>query len=261
MRSRMSTTYAFDNATTDAFARLQAIAELFDASTIRHLSQRGVREGWSCLEVGAGAGTIAYWLARRVGAGGRVLATDLDIRHLQWSAVLPVPQLEIARHDITREPLPDGTFDLVHARLVVMHLADKAEALRRMIAALKPGGWLMVEDFDSDQPVGTMPTAFRALRRALEARGIDVHWGARQPDALRSLGLAEVDAEGVAKQWRTGTPGAALMHANYVQLRREVLDTGLLTARELDAEVARLNGPTFTMRSPILWTAWGRRPL
>ena len=170
-----------------------------------------------------------------------------------------MPQLDVIRHDVTRDALPDAAFDLVHARLLVMHLADKAAALRCMIAALKPGGWLIVEDFDSDQPIETMPVAFSALRQAMQARGIDVHWGAAQAEALRALGLADVDAEGAAMHWRAGTPAAVLMDANYRALREDVLRSGLVSAQELDEELARVNGSAFRMRSPIMWTTWGRR--
>jgi SAM-dependent methyltransferase len=255
----MPSTYVFDNAADLAPARFHVLASMFDSGTIRHIKRRGIREGWSCLEVGGGGGSIAYWLSMRVGPQGRVLVTDLDTQHLDVLTALELPNLEVQRHDLTCDPLPDAAFDLVHARLVVMHLADKPAALRRMIAALKPGGWLVVEDFDSDQPIASSFPAMRALRRALEMKGVDIHWGSAQPALLRRLGLGDVDAEGCALQWRGGTPGAMLLRANYRQMRKDILDTGLLAPRELDAADARVDDPGFMMRSPIMWTAWGRR--
>jgi ubiquinone/menaquinone biosynthesis C-methylase UbiE len=73
----------------------------------------GITRGWSCLEVGAGAGSIARWLAQRVGSIGRVVATDLDTRFFEDAAGT---NLEVWRHDVTRDPFPTAEFDLVHVR-------------------------------------------------------------------------------------------------------------------------------------------------
>src|SRR5687767_5144833 len=125
--------------------RLAAIEAGLDPITIQCLEKIGVGEGWRCLEVGAGAGSIAAWLCRRVGPNGKVVATDLQTKFLE---AIDAPNLEIRKHDITREELEAGAFDFVSARKVLEHLADPSAALRRMAAALRPGGWLLVEDTD-----------------------------------------------------------------------------------------------------------------
>src|SRR5688500_13501668 len=63
--------------------RLRTLEALLDAGTIQHLERRGVRRGWRCLEVGAGGGSIAAWLAARVAPEGSVVATDLDTTVLE----------------------------------------------------------------------------------------------------------------------------------------------------------------------------------
>jgi SAM-dependent methyltransferase len=95
---------------------------------------------------GAGGGSIATWFADRVGASGAVLATDIEPRFL---SALACPNMEVRRHDIGVDALPERAFDLVHARLVHMHVPDRDQALERMIGALKPGGWIVAEEFDS----------------------------------------------------------------------------------------------------------------
>jgi ubiquinone/menaquinone biosynthesis C-methylase UbiE len=129
-------TYVFDNAGAQAGARFSALGALFDPGTIRHLTELGVAEGWHCLEVGAGGGSIATWLCDRVGAAGHVVATDIDPRFLD---AVGSPNLELRRHDIASDPLPEAAFDLVHARLVLVHLPERDAALRRIVRALKPG--------------------------------------------------------------------------------------------------------------------------
>ena len=102
------------------------VGRVCDRGTIGHLETLRVATGWRCLEIGADSDRIAGWLHARVSPSGRVVSTDLLPTH----------------------PLEPGAFDLVHARLVLTHLADRRAALASMVAALAPGGWLLVEDAD-----------------------------------------------------------------------------------------------------------------
>jgi SAM-dependent methyltransferase len=117
-----TSTYVFDPEWTMECDRLRALESLFDDASMRHLARVGVvTEGWRCLEVGCGAGGIARRLAARVGTGGRVVATDLDIRFVEGHGL---GNLEVRRHDILADPLEEGAFDLAHARAVIMHIPD-----------------------------------------------------------------------------------------------------------------------------------------
>src|SRR5262249_59444910 len=93
--------YVFGNEGKEAPTRFAALSALFDPGTKQHIEARGLRRGWRCLEVGGGGGTIAAWLASRVGPDGRVLATDIDPRFLQS---LGIPNLEGRRHAIVGDP-------------------------------------------------------------------------------------------------------------------------------------------------------------
>ena len=101
--------------------------------------------GWRCLEVGGGGGSIARWLCQQVGAQGQVVATDIDTRFLDE---LDLPNLEVLRHDAVNDALPEAAFDLVHARAVLCHLAGRDEVLSKLVTALRPGGWLLLEEAD-----------------------------------------------------------------------------------------------------------------
>jgi hypothetical protein len=59
--------YLLANSGSEAQTRFASLSELFDPGTIRHLDNRGVSRGWRCLEVGGGGGSVASWLADRVG--------------------------------------------------------------------------------------------------------------------------------------------------------------------------------------------------
>src|SRR4051812_45567785 len=124
--------YIFDNAaeqpTSQRFANLESI---YDPRTIAFLEATGIDAGWRCLEVGGGGGSVAAWLADRVGPSGDVLVTDIDPRFLQGLAASGRPNLEVRQHDITSDRLPPDAFDLIHARLVLLHLPGADRVLER----------------------------------------------------------------------------------------------------------------------------------
>lgn len=228
--------YTFDNASEQTPRRFSALEALYDPWTIQHLEARGVREGWHCLEVGGGLGPIARWLSGRVGSTGHVLVTDIDTRFLEPFAG---PTLEVQRHDIVADALPEAAFDLVHTRLVLQHLPGREQALRKMVSALKPGGWVVIEDFDWISMVPATTAAVpvysnvqNAVWRLMTERGTDGFYGRQLWGRLRALGLIEVEAEGRVCMYQGSSPGAQLLLAN----------------------------PDFVLMSPIMMTSWGYRP-
>jgi SAM-dependent methyltransferase len=263
-RSDDSSTYSLDNAGQEASSRFHALADTFDAETIRHLEDLGVGPGWRCLEVGGGGGSIAHWLASRIESSGYLLITDIDPRFLES---LNLPHAEVRRHNIATDPLPEAAFDLVHARLVLTHIPEREAALKRMVASLKPGGWLLVEEIDislSPDPASfhgeVHAKTFDAMLRAMEQRGVDHRFGRRLFGLLRGLGLDKVASEGKASVWTATTPGTSILRANFEQLHDDILRTGLVTEQEFQQDMAQMSDPSFMMPSPILWSAWGQRP-
>jgi SAM-dependent methyltransferase len=259
------TRYVFDNAHGETRERFPALSDLYDDETIRCLQAVGVAPGWQCLEVAAGGGSIAQWLAGQVGTSGRALATDLDTRFLDS---LADPALEVRRHDIARDPLPDPAFDLVHARLILVHLAERELALAKMVGALKPGGWLVCEEFDSlsmpaDPALHPDECALKAqaaMQRVMAARGANTRYGRDLAARMRAYGLVDIRAHGRMAMWQGGSAGARLFRANFEQLREELLRIGLITQAELDVDLARLYDPRTLFPSPVMWTVCGRRP-
>ncbi len=256
--------YVFDNAAPQAPSRLAVLSDVFDPGTTRHLLATGVGEGWRCLEIGGGGGSITRWLSDRVGPGGYVLTTDIDTRHLE---TLRLPNVEVRRHDIVSKNLPEGAFDLAYTRLVLEHVSDPDLALDRMVASLRPGGWLVVEDFEvlhgaangADGIVDRISKTAAAMREVTAAAGADSRIGRSLAGRLRARSLTSVGTEGRVLLWRGGSSGAALTRLNYEQLREPILATGRLTSDEFEADLAALADEAFEIRSPIMWTAWGQR--
>jgi SAM-dependent methyltransferase len=263
--------YIFDNAaerpTSQRFASLET---LYDPRTIRFLEATGVGPGWRCLEVGGGSGSIAAWLADRVGAAGHVLVTDIDPRFLVGITATTRPNVEVIRHDIGVDPLPEASFDLVHARLVLVHVPTAPVALARMASALRPGGWLVVEDFDptfvdrafpADGPeVAVGRAVYGALGELLVARGARRGWARSLSRRFGALGLAEVGMEGHLAVRPGGSVGARLDAANIEQVREAAASSGLASPEEIDRMLALLDDPACAFSSPTMFTAWGRHP-
>jgi ubiquinone/menaquinone biosynthesis C-methylase UbiE len=263
-KKEISASYALANSSKEAEARFAALSAIYDRGTVRHLGDLGVGQGWRCLEVGGGSGTIAKWLADRVAPTGHVLTTDLDTRFLD---ALRGQSLEVRCHNIGVDPLPEAVFDLIHARLVLMHVPQRKEALARMISSLKRGGWLFLEEYDScsmlpDPIVNSAEALLQtqlAMLQLLEDRGVDRRYGRLLPGLLRARGLSRVEAEAQLFLWQKESQGTNLMRANFEQLREEMIHGHYITEQQFDRDMARLDDPNFLMPSSILWSVWGQR--
>ena len=264
-------TYVFDQAWQRERDRLRSLERLFGAYSRRSMSDLGVGPGWRCLEVGCGAGGVALWLADQVGQDGKVVATDLDTRFVDGHGR---DNLEVLVHDVVTDPLADSAFDLIHARAVLEHVADRETVLRRLVAALKPGGWLLVEDVDFGDAAGdalaryfdapdptlswAFPRVFAAVAAAFVAIGADPAFGPRLPGALTRAGLIEIGAELHTPVVRGGTED--FVRGTLEQLADRLAATGLVTRDEIDRALTVLADPATFYVPPLMVSAWGRRP-
>jgi SAM-dependent methyltransferase len=263
-----SSHYPLDNAAPQAGERFANLSLLYDEVTCRHLHRFGIGAGWCCLEVGAGGGSIARFMGRRVGARGHVVATDINTDWIEGS--LPAT-IEVRRHDIGIDPLPEASFDVVHARAVLTFVPERRAALNRMIAALKPNGWLLVEELvppiteawdRPDEPdVALVRKARRAIMEVVRLGGGDPTFPQVLPGYLGTARLAEFGAEGYFVPYRTGAV-VGLAKANMDQLGGAILEAGLMEATELERYRAILARPEcFYPASMALISVWGRRQL
>lgn len=128
--------------------RLELLEQCLDPITTRSLDAIGVEPGWRCLEVGGGGGSVTRMLCERVGPAGRVAAVDLDTRFLEE---IRHENLDVFRQDVVAEGLPGTGFDLIHTRMLLVHLPTREKFLEELVAALRPGGWLLVEELASSR--------------------------------------------------------------------------------------------------------------
>jgi SAM-dependent methyltransferase len=284
MKTHTEGQYLFPHSWEGEGERLTSLASAFDPITRRHIAPLGLAPGWRCLEVGAGTGSIARWLSEVVGPKGRVLATDLSLELMQG---LEGANLELRQHDIVRDPLPEGEFDLVHCRLVLEHLPGRLDALAKMARALAPGGWLVVEDFcfrgrhaTDRRGAVTIGTLLRFVSLVMQQNGWDPKWAPRLPIHLRRAGLTEVGAEGTQPVLLGASRSVDWALPSLARMRALVTGDGpelspspvqkvmaaappvrrLITGR-LDGLERLLADPEFCYVAPTFVSAWGRRPL
>jgi SAM-dependent methyltransferase len=258
--------YVYDQAWAQERERLQGIEGLYDEISKDRLRAVGVGPGWKCLEVGCGAGSIARWLAETVGPDGHVVASDLDPRF-----VTDGPSLEVRRHDVLADELEEGSFDLIHSRMVLEHIPERERALERLAAALRPGGWLVIEDVDFGGPMvealaryasdpsvrGIYERVLSAFERFMGAAGMDPGFGPRLVSSFERLGLIDVDADSRARLVRGGANDFGRL--SLAAIGPAMVEAGLLTAEELGSVAMMLEQPARSTMSMFLVGARGRR--
>ena len=258
--------YLLDNGQSEAGIRFGALAELFDPVTFRHVDRLGIGAGMRCWEVGAGGPSVPLGLAERVGPAGTVIATDIDV---SWTRGIADGVIEVSAHDVAADPPPPGGFDLVHARLVLVHVTDRAEALRRMVQALRPGGRLLLEDADpmlqpllcpdESGPEQRLANRLRSgFRTLMAARGADLAYGRTLPRVLRDAGLEDVQADAYFPI--TSPACAVLEDATVRQIRHRLVGEGLATDEEIDRHLANVAAGRLDLATAPMISAWGRRP-
>ncbi|SDT31329.1 methyltransferase domain-containing protein [Microlunatus soli] len=232
-----------------ATEQLDHLATLLDRQSMNILDATGLGAGWRCLEVGAGGGTIAAGLADRVGPDGSVVAVDIDTRRLQSRI-----GLEVRQHDI-KDGVPGGPYDLIHVRLVLMHLSAREQILQSLVDALAPGGWLVIGEWTGPQTTilsSPSPEDTEVFRRVQHAAhniigrgvGISYEWARQVDQAMLRVGLRDVETVEYTHTSAGGSSGC-LLSLNYIrQLHDPLLATGL-TEADLTRYRALMHDPRF----------------
>lgn len=261
------TDYLFDTGSDQGRHHMDLLSRIFDPWTLGALDATGVGPGMRCLDVGAGGGSVARWLAGRVGPDGEVVAVDLDTTHLTG-----VTGVTARRHDMNDGLTGDlaGPYDLVHARLALMHMPRRDEIFAELAASLAPGGWIVVGDL-AGRPLSVI-TAPRAEDVAVWERiqhlshavvapagGIDFEWAGRIDAAMVDHGLTEVQGIEVSRTADGGSPGAQLHATLNLQAADHLLAAGAMPW-QMERYRELLADPGFRAWFYQFVCVWGRHP-
>jgi SAM-dependent methyltransferase len=202
----MARDYVYDQGFAEERARLAGMEALWDPGSRALLDELGLGDGWKCLEVGAGGGALVEWMA---GRGATVTAIDIDTRFIEH---LASDSITVRRIDVREDELPQAEFDLVHARLVLEHLTDRRQILDRLAATLRPGGWIVIEDYDwsayrfDDEEQGFSKVA-DAIMEFMQRAGYERDYGRRVVGDIADAGFTEVRGEGRVRIIDSSSPG------------------------------------------------------
>jgi SAM-dependent methyltransferase len=252
--------------------RLDVLDLAYRAGTADLLRRRGIPRGARCVEVGCGGGHATRQLAAAAGPPGSVTAFDIDqeilelARHDTRAAGLDNVEFHMA--DAGRLPVPDASYDVAYARLLLTHLPDPLNAVQEMVRVVRPSGLVIIEDLDWDgvfcQPPAPAFDRYRRVHAEVHRlRGGDPAIGPKLPGLLRSAGLVGVDLSlahpahlhGRAKTLHTLTLAAI---ADAIRAE-ELLDDAEISALHADLE-ALANDPETIVAQPRIYQVWGRRP-
>jgi SAM-dependent methyltransferase len=171
--------------------------------------------------------------------------------------------------DILEDDLETARYDLVHCRMLLQHLADPQRPLERMTAALRPGGWLLIEESDWDSygaadPVHPAAAEFDRRSRTIfdhlkARRALDPYFGRRVPELVERLGLADVGHEGTTWVSRGAGPGARFSQMSLAIVRGPLVAAGILTDADFDGLHRAYEDRSFCFADMTLFGAWGRR--
>lgn len=247
-------------------------AEVYSDEANQLFDVIGIRPEWSAIDVGCGVMGVLHLLAARVGPAGRVVGLDGEPRMVESGRELALSQgmtVEFLESDATDTGLPSGAFDFVHARTLLLNVANPESILAEMVRIARPGGVVAVQEPDAASWVCDPPhPAFDVLRsgilNAYRRTGKDFNIGRRLPRMLRTAGLEDVEARATAKVTQCGDYYQTFLLTISTLVRDVIVGSGELTADEFDSYAANLRAhlaqPGAITCQPVMWQAWGRRP-
>ena len=254
-------------------ARLQRQSEELRPQSVALLDRIGLKPGQSAIDLGCGPRGILDLLSAAVSPGGSVTGLDADPAHIamasQYAGEHDLANVEVMAGDARHTGLPGGSFDLVHARTLLVTIPGPAEVIAEMVRLARPGGWVASQEPDVGCSLCYPPLpAWDRMREILDASfsrsGADTMIGRRLTELYREAGLEEIGVVVHAGTYPPGHSRRTLLPDLVRSLRPGIVGLGLADERELagiDRAVRRhLADPRTLVMPHLLMAAWGRKP-
>jgi SAM-dependent methyltransferase len=253
--------------------RLRRQSDELRSHGVALLDRAGVKPGWNALDLGCGPRGTIELLSERVGLTGHVTGLDLNPEHAAQARELVqergLADVEIAEADASHTGLPSSSFDLVHARLLLVNIPEPADVVAEMVRLVRPGGWVVGEEADCSHHVCYPPHRLWELLAdtfsvTYRQDGADPDLGHRLPELFRQAGLVDVGVEARADVYPVGHPRRTVRLDIVQSMRTKIIERGLHTERELDeldrAARAHFANPDTLLMPCLYFLAWGRKP-
>jgi len=253
-------------------ARLQRQSEELGPDSAALLDRVGLRPGQDAIDLGCGPRGIIDLLAERVAPGGCVVGLDADPGHVamarEFTAQRGLGSVQIVAADARHTGLPPGSFDLVHARTLLVNVPEPAEVLAEMVRLAKPGGRVASLEPDVEytlcHPAHPAYTRLWELFRAAHSRnGADLLIGRRLAELYRQAGLQDIGLEARARVCQPGDSRRTIGPDLARSIHPVIVSLGLADQEELDgldrAVRSHLDDPRTLVVPHLSFLAWGRK--
>ncbi len=253
--------------------RLQRQSDELRPYAVAILDRVGIGPGQAAIDVGCGPRGILDLLAERTSPGGRVVGLDIDPANVAMASGLvrerQLAGVEVIRADAKHTGLPADSFDLVHARTLLINIPEPETAVAEMVRLAKPGGWVAGQEPDAGLSLcyphlpawDRINEIFQATYRQ---QGADPLIGRRLTELFRDAGLVDVGLDVRAGVFPAGCSRRTIRLELIRSMRPKIIGFGLSNDRELDEldQAARkhLSDPRTLVMSYLYFLAWGHKP-
>jgi SAM-dependent methyltransferase len=228
--------------------------------------------GGRAIDLGCGVGGVLDVLSQRVGPRGRVVGLEYDSAHIAsaraFAADRRLANVEVMQGDARSTGLPSESFDLAHARLLLVNIPRPREVVEEMLRLVRPGGWVACQEADflglCDPPHPAWERLSELFVTVYKQDGADAHCGRSVSRLLRDAGLVDIGVEAHADAYPVGHSWRTVVTDLVETLTPKILDRGLADPRELDglrrAATEHVADPATVVVSFLLFLVWGRKP-
>jgi SAM-dependent methyltransferase len=253
--------------------RLQRQADELAPESEALLDRVRLGPGDSAIDLGCGPRGVIELLHARVSPGGRVVGLDSNPTHVAMARELVAERrlsdVEIVGGDARHTGLHGDSFDLVHARTVLITLPEPEQVLTEMVRLARPGGWVASLEPDCEHsiyyPHHPVFDRLHALFMATFSRnGADPLIGRRLGELYRQAGLEDVGLDVRAAVHPADHSRRTIIPDLVRAMRPQILALGVADEHELDelnaAAREHLANPEVVAMQHIRFLVWGRKP-
>jgi SAM-dependent methyltransferase len=252
--------------------RLLAQVRPYEPMARALLDQINVKSGWRAADIGCGPIGILILLSEAVGPQGQVFGVEREARFAamarEEAARRRLGNVTIIEADGFATGIAKNSLDLVHERLVLMHVPNREGFIAEMLTLLRPGGTIAVEDVDNASwlchPMHPSWTAlFDAFHATFHKGGGDGFLGRRLPALLRGAGVRDIQTKVHTDVLEIGDYRRTHLLSLIDSIRGKIVETGLLGEGEIErhrhALAAHLEDPATTVIEKLLVQCWGTK--
>ena len=254
-------------------ARLRKQVEELEGEARWLLGQLDIQPGARAIDLGCGPRGILDLLSERVGPAGHVVGLEKSEQFVELArefvSTRHLGNVEVLQGDAKATGLPRGSFDVGHARLVLVNVPEPERVIAELVALVRPGG--MVASHEADYlphichpPSPAWNRLFEVYEAYSRANGIDLFVGRKTYRMLRDAGIVDLQVKPVIHVYPHGHNRRTIFWDFIQNVRDRIVTQGLLGAAQLtdlmNALKAHLEDPGTLVVSHLFFQVWGRKP-